>query len=244
MWIREHEFTVVARALMIFIPVAIVLAIIIFYSLHVKFPLPEDDTSRVLYMAHYVEVIQIIAVGVIVTLLSVIIPIMLPEARDRFERYKESRQAYSRAKTAVMYLPDKVLSTNRKTAFKLVEEAHRELHFAETFEQVIIDKGYLYWFKYPKLWVLYNYWQIVAVATVLRNTDWDSMQDSDELSECLRGAVKVVHETFGARGEKCIFQDWGLKDAKQSNNNYDLEKRYKREEALEDSIMVYLEKTG
>lgn len=240
MWKTKHEFTVVTKAFMIFISVAIVLAIIIIIWLYITFPLPEDATSRVLYMEQYVAVLQMMAIGIVVTLISVIIPIMLPEAQDRFERYKESRKAYSRAKTAVIYLPDKVVIADRKAALQLVEEAHQELHFAETFEQMIIDKDHLYWFKYPKLWVLYNYWQIVAVAKVLRKTDWDTMEDKDKLCEHLEGALDIVHSTFGRRGDKCKLHEWGLKDAKRSTKDDDFVKRDNCERKLESKIDNYL----
>lgn len=169
---------------------------------------------------------------------------MLPEAKDRFERYNKSRRAYSRAKTAVIYLPDKVIGADRKAAFKLVEEAHQELHYAETFERLIIDKGYLYWFKVPKLWVLYNYWQIVAVAEVLRNTDWDSTKAKNKLSKRLQGAVKVVDDAFGATGEKCDLHEWGLRDANRWENDDNLEKRYEREDELKRGIEQYLKLRG
>lgn len=165
-----------------------------------------------------------IAVGVVVTLVAVIIPLMLPEARDRFERYKESRQAYSRAKTAVIYLPDRVANVDSKKAAHLVEEAHRELHFAETFEAVIIDKGYLNWFASPDLWVLYNYWQIVAVAEALRRSNWSTTANTDLLRYRLRQALNVVHKRFGPRGEVCKGERWrwDLKDGSRFKNEDEL----------------------
>jgi hypothetical protein len=176
-----------------------------------EFPLPPDDAVRVQYLAQYVALVQVIAVGVVVTLLGVIIPLMLPGARDRFERFKESRQAYSRAKTAVIYLPDRVVKVDREKAFLLVEKAHREIHLAETFEDVIIKKGYLRWFANPDLWLLYNYWQIVAVATVLREYDWSGTEDRNMLRDRLEKALQPVHACFGPRGEKCAGQKWHIR---------------------------------
>jgi hypothetical protein len=132
-------------------------------------PLPATNPARLQYFEQYIRVIGIVTAGVTVALLTAILPLILPEARDRYERYKESREAYSRAKTAAIYLPDRVVGTDREKAFDLVQEAHRALHLAETFEDIIIQKGYLDWFDNPRLWILYNYWQIVAVAEVLRS---------------------------------------------------------------------------
>lgn len=194
-------------ALVLTLGVALVLAGLAWCWLGSSFPAPEKASGlKVKYLEQYIEVAQVIVVGFFVALVSVIIQFMRPEARDRFERYKESRQAYSRAKTAVLYLPDRVVNSNPAEAFELVEKAHRQLHLAETFADVIISKGYLDWFANPKLWILYNYWQIDAVAEVLRSNKKN--EDKDALRRCLDKTVGVVHKTFGKRGEKCVGQKW------------------------------------
>jgi hypothetical protein len=174
------------------------------------FPLPSSDIDplRVQYFEQYVRVIQIVAAGVTVTLLTATLPLILPEARDRYERYKESRDAYSRAKTAVIYLPDRVVGTNRERGFDLVQEAHRALHLAETFENVIIQKGYLDWFDNPRLWTLYNYWQIVAVAEVLRSAHTRGPVDDSVLRVQLKRTLATVHDRFGHRGERVKGENW------------------------------------
>jgi hypothetical protein len=226
-WPAVRNLTAVAKALGLVALVTGLLAFLAFLWLWVQFPPSPQETLRVQYLAQYVAVVQVIAVGVVVTLVSVIIPLMLPEARDRFERYKESRQAYSRAKTAVIYLPDRVAHVDREKAFLLVEEAHREIHLAETFGDVIIEKGYLNWFGNPDLWLFYNYWQVVAVAEVLRKTDW-SATNRDLLKQRLRDALAVVHRRFGTRGrgEKCKGEKWLLHDGS----------RFREEDLLEADI--------
>ena len=210
------DFRMAITALALTATVAVVLAVVASYWLGSSFPAPEEASElKVKYLEQYIEVAQVIVVGVFVTLVSVIIQFMLPEARDRFERYKESRQAYSRAKTAALYLPDRVANSDSAKAFVLVEEAHRELHFAETFADVIISKGYLDWFANPELWILYNYWQIAAVAKVLRSDK--AFENKDELRRRLDETVGVVHDRFGKRGEHCVRQKWvwdPQKDAK------------------------------
>lgn len=203
-----RELAVVTKLLLFVALVAIILTLGALAWLEREFPLPPDPAERVTYLEQYIGLLQVIVVGFVVTLVSVIIPMTLPEARDRFERYKESRQAYSRAKTAVIYLPDKVANLDREKAFLLVEAAHRELHLAETFQDVIIEKGYLKWFANPSLWISYNYWQIFAVAEVLRNFDWGATEKKDTRRGQLHKTLDVVHSCFGKWGEKLLEVEW------------------------------------
>lgn len=213
-------------ALIVISLVAIVLAIIAGIWLTFTFPLPSDESLRVHYLEQYLGVAQLIVVGIVVTLVSVIIPVMLSESRDKFERYKESRQAYSRAKTAVLYLPDRVTNADQENAFRLVEEAHRELHLAETFEDVIIEKGHLKWFGNPQLWILYNYWQIVAVAEVLRSRtiDWDISANKNLLRDRIDETLEVAHRRFGRRGEACKGETWDIKSGSRFRKEDELSK--------------------
>src|SRR4051812_47169141 len=56
----------------------------------------------------FLEVYKIIGVGFLIALLSVVIPYMLAESKESFLRFKESRIAYSEAKTSIIYLPLKL----------------------------------------------------------------------------------------------------------------------------------------
>jgi hypothetical protein len=210
-WPIIRNLPVVTKAFLLVAIVTIILAFFAFHWIQLKFPFPSDEELkiptaeiRVKYLEQYVDLAKAITVGVAVTLISVIIPHMLPEARDRFERYKESRRAYSQAKTSVLYLADRVVNVDRKEAFLLVEKAHRELHFAETFEEVIIDKNYLKWFDNPALWITYNYWQIYAVAEVLRVSNWETSEDEKKLKNNLHNTLEVIHKYFGQWGENCV----------------------------------------
>ncbi len=234
-----QKLTMVKKALILILLIAVLLTLLACKWLSDYFPLPPDENLRIQYLEQYVGVVQIIAIGIVVTLVSVIIPLMLPELRDRFERYKESRLAYSRAKTAVLYLPDRVINTDEDKVFQLVEEAHRQLHFAETFEDMIIDKGYLKWFKNPSLWIPYNYWQIVAVAEVLRSSkiDWNVPENKDVHRVRLNETVGVVHQYFGRTGENCMKEDWDTKDGARLKKEEKLHQRIK-ETAVQNSCQV------
>ena len=137
---------------------------------------------RVGYLEQYIELFRVIVVGVVMALASVLIPLVYSQAKAKFERYKEARSAYSKAKTGVLYLRDRVLEeishgngagpqeaeASASKVFKLIETAHRELHLAETFEDDIISLDFLEWYEAPKTWVLHNYWRLVAIGDTAR----------------------------------------------------------------------------
>lgn len=207
-------------------------------GLWIAFPPPYNEMARVQYLEQYISVLQIIAIGFVVTLVSTILPLLLPEARDQYDKYKDSRQAYSRAKTAVLYLPDRVASAKSPAeAFAFVQEAHRDLHLAETFGEVIIERGYVDWFGNPGLWLIYNYWQIVAIAEVLRRRamDWGNPDHHKDMKRRLNDALKVVHDRFGSRGEKCEREDWRLPER---GGPSEVKNRFKEEDKIERDITV------
>ena len=203
-WTKMREITAVTKLLFLVALAGIILTFGTLSWLEQEFPLPSDFALRVKYLEQYISLLQVIVVGFVVALVSVIIPMTLPEARDRFERFKESREAYSRAKTAVIYLPDRVASLDREKAFRLVEKTHRELHLAETFQDLIIGKNYLKWFANPELWVSYNYLQILAVAKTLHEFDWGKTEKRSRLKSQLEYTLDAVHERFGESGENLL----------------------------------------
>lgn len=108
----------------------------------------------------FLDAYKAIGVGFLVALLGAIIPQLLPEARDRFERFKDSRVAYSEAKTSVIYLPDKLSDLSISDAATVVQDAHKKLHLAETYTEL---KNHLKWHPHPEFWVAYNYWELMAM---------------------------------------------------------------------------------
>jgi len=175
--------------------------------------------TRVRYLEQYIELFRVIVVGVVVALASVLIPLVYSQAKAKFERYKEARSAYSKAKTGVLYLRDRVLEAYSQgneagpeeteasvfKVFKLIETAHRELHLAETFENDIIKQGILEWYEAPKTWVLHNYWRIVAIADVVRyyleqlekGRSDEQVERELNLRNLLNTAWDKVEEAFG-----------------------------------------------
>ncbi|NOG84193.1 MAG: hypothetical protein EX341_19125 [Candidatus Scalindua sp. SCAELEC01] len=66
------------KALILIVVIAIVLTFVTVCCLWWKFPLPSDASLKPQYLEQYIGAAQVIGVGVVVTLLSVIIPLMLP----------------------------------------------------------------------------------------------------------------------------------------------------------------------
>lgn len=75
-------------------------------------------------LGFFLDAYKAIGVGFLVALLGAIIPQLLPEGRDRFERFKDSRVAYSEAKTSVLYLPEKLSNLTFSDAVTAVQDAH------------------------------------------------------------------------------------------------------------------------
>ncbi|MDM0110109.1 DUF2235 domain-containing protein [Variovorax sp. J22R24] len=160
-------------------------------------------------LPHFIDVFKFVLSGVIVAILVVALPKAIDESAQRFDRFRESRRSYSKAKTAVLYLPDQVKHCSAAAAFAKVSDAHRELHLAETFED-IISAQYLAWFGRGDLWVPYNYWRIFAVAEALRSCEDLSSGaiDQHRLTGHLDAALNVVESYFKPHGATDDVQPW------------------------------------
>jgi hypothetical protein len=148
----------------------------------------------------YLEAYKAAGVGFLVAVLGVSVPQLLPEAHDRFERFKNSRTAYSDAKTAVMYLPETLSELSFAGAIAAVQDAHRKLHLAETYTEL---RSHLGWHPHPETWLDRNYWELMAMRKALRVsiTVWDRDQGSSERLEILESALRKVESVFGRYNE-------------------------------------------
>lgn len=149
----------------------------------------------------FLDAYKAIGIGFLVALLGVVIPHLRPEARDRFERFRDSRVAYSHAKTSVIYLPESLTSLSFAEAAAAVQEAHEALHLAETYPKEL--KKHLHWHPNPDTWVDRNYWDLFAMRHVLdANVDGWSARTGGQRLQALREALKVVDDVFGADNER------------------------------------------
>ncbi len=143
----------------------------------------------------YFEAYKAVGIGFLVAVLATIIPQILPEARDKFERFKDSRIAYSQAKTSVIYLPERLASLSFKDAVFTVQRAHEKLHLADTYKKEL--RKHLRWYPYPKIWSEQMYWEITAVKTMLQSNvdNWPKLTDGERM-RVLRSVVDAVESIY------------------------------------------------
>lgn len=148
----------------------------------------------------FLEIYKTIGVAFLIAFLGVVIPHVLAESRESFLRFKESRIAYSEAKTSIIYLPLKL--SNIKSfnhAVATVEEAHRKLHLCETYPAEL--RKHLHWHPNKKTWVDRNYWELIAIRKVLDvyMGMW-AEKSAEKRLEILLGVVNVVGKSFAIEG--------------------------------------------
>ncbi|HZL29578.1 MAG TPA: hypothetical protein VFC54_00775 [Pseudolabrys sp.] len=70
------------------------------------------------------EIFKVILAGFVVGMLGILIPAVVTEARHRFEQRKESRVAYSAAKTTIDYLKLRLATASLEEAATALQQAH------------------------------------------------------------------------------------------------------------------------
>lgn len=80
------------------------------------------------------EIFKAILAGIVVTTLGIFIPAVVTETRELFQQRKDSRIAYSLAKTASDYLKLRLASADFDKACEIVQDAHYRKHVAELFD--------------------------------------------------------------------------------------------------------------
>lgn len=159
--------------------------------------LPTDIEQQRLYIDAY----KAIGIGFLVALLGTIIPNLIVESRDNFERAKESRIAYSQAKTSVIYLPGTLAVLQYGKAMAALQESHQKLHIAETYGKELDE--YLKWYGDKEIWSNQIYWELTAVRTLLqsRADQWKDQSFGDRTIMVDR-ALMAIRDLFGIKGEK------------------------------------------
>ncbi len=149
----------------------------------------------------YFNAYKAVGIGFLVALLATIVPQMLPEARDKFERFKDSRVKYSQAKTSVIYLPERIATLSFEDAILMVQDAHEKLHLAETYKKEL--RKHLKWYPYPKIWSEQMYWEITAVKTMLKSKVdiWPNMNEGEHM-RVLCNVVDVVKKVYAEEDGK------------------------------------------
>lgn len=131
-----------------------------------------------------------IGTGFLVAILVVLVPQLLPEEKYRFERLKDSRVAYSKARTGIAYLPTRISKLSLDGAVELIQSVHQDLHVAQTYEELA---SHLAPYETPEKWGPLQFRTLKAIKLALeqRMVDWDAMQPTVRL-EVVRAAIETV----------------------------------------------------
>jgi hypothetical protein len=148
----------------------------------IVFGAPVDQ--RVDYLKVWADVLQAFLVGVGVTLAGILIPAVLSEARQDFERLRESRLAYSQAKTGVEYLPLRLAGLSFKDAAKLIQHTHTDKHMAELYPELESHLKRRQIEKTPKQWGDGLYSTLYDLRHVLEEHagEWDTLTPQARLA--------------------------------------------------------------
>jgi hypothetical protein len=148
--------------------------------------------DRIAYYKLYVDLAKAVLVGFGVTLLGILIPAVFAEARYTFERLRDSRTAYSEAKTSVDYLPLRLCTLNLKAAAALVQRAHVRKHEAELYPELRFHLKRRGINKTPEQWGDELYDRLFVVRQLLEEhaADWDTLRPHARLV--------LVREKLGA----------------------------------------------
>jgi hypothetical protein len=93
-------------------------------------------TEALGYAKLYLQAFNVIVVSFFVALMGILIPARLREVRYDFQRMKESRVAYSEAKTGVAYLPIQLCTLEFSEAAALAQRVHFQKHQAELYDEL------------------------------------------------------------------------------------------------------------
>lgn len=142
--------------------------------------LPEDPRSELDYLHFILEGYKAIGIGFLIAILGTLIPHLLPETKYKFEKQKEGRQVYSRAKTEIEYLHLNLARLRRGEAIDYLLEVHQRKHLADIYIREMPGIGQ--WYGNP-------YETIKCCRRVLEETsEWDDLypdQRREKLCEAL-----------------------------------------------------------
>lgn len=161
----------------------------------------KNPTTDIAQQRLYFDAYSAIGIGFLAALLGTIIPNLILESRDNFERAKQSRSAYSEAKTSVIYLPGTLAVLEYGKAIATLQESHRKLHIAETYGKELGE--YLQWYGDKKIWIDQTFWELTAVRTLLqsRADQWQGLSIGDRTIMVDR-ALTAIRDLFGHNGEE------------------------------------------
>jgi hypothetical protein len=124
------------------------------------------------------KMFKTILAGFVIAMLGILIPAVASETREHFRQRKESRIAYSRAKTGADYLKLRLSVSNLSEATNALQAAHFHKHIAELFDDfpMWLDKRYD-GKKSPEVWDKEMYKKLFMTRQILEKegAHWDSL---------------------------------------------------------------------
>jgi hypothetical protein len=103
----------------------------------------ESDPSRLgrpdrlAYYIVYLDAFKVILVSGLVALVGALVPQIIAHSRAEFDKLKESRIAYSNAKTGIDYLTVRLCALKLPQASALIQRTHVYKHQAELYEELL-----------------------------------------------------------------------------------------------------------
>jgi len=152
-----------------------------------------SDATQLEYLKLALDAAKLVVVGFLIAYLGILVPSGFSEARNRFEKLKAARIAFSRAKTGVDYLSLRLAVVSLEEASKLIQQLHVWKHRAELYpEEVSKFLDQRKESMSPKQWADLMYEQLHAVRDALeRNADvWRTMSLRERIAE-LRSAQEA-----------------------------------------------------
>lgn len=175
--------------------VLLVVATAVIIALEVFKPIADNDKR----LAFELDIVKTLLAGFVVGGLGVLIPAMVTEARNRFEQRKESRAAYSEAKTRIDYLKLRLATLSLAEAAEALQKAHYHKHQAELFEE-LPQWLRMRWSKdddeaNEKRWDEFTYDRLFAARQILEAEadNWRQLSPKERIV-LLDGALPTVSE--------------------------------------------------
>jgi hypothetical protein len=109
---------------------AMIAAVLVAFSIELMRP----TADRLPFLKFELDMFKVILAGFVVGMLGILIPALATETRERFRQRKESRIAYSKAKTGIDYLKLRLAASSLAVGAVALREAHFHKHQAELFD--------------------------------------------------------------------------------------------------------------
>jgi hypothetical protein len=163
-------------------------------TIALEFARPHVD--RMAQLNFELDLFKTVLAGFVIGALGILIPAVAIETRQRFEQRKESRAAYSKAKTDIDYLKLHLATAHFEKATALVQDAHYAKHQAQLYDDFPewLDKRYDGQMT-PDDWDKMMYARLFRTREILEKNagSWDGLKP-DARIDLLASALPTIDE--------------------------------------------------